>query len=519
MSDLILALDAGTSVMKAVAFTTAGAEVAVAARPNEYEEGPGGRVEQDMGRTARDARAALSELAEKIDGHTPVALAVTGQGDGTWLADADGDPVAPAMLWLDSRAGPIVDALRAGGAAEATYAFTGTGLAACQQSAQLLWLARHRPELLARAATALHCKDWLYLTLTGERATDPSEACFTFGDWRERDYSPEVLTALGCGGLQRLLPPIVDGTSVSHPLSASAALATGLPAGLPVVLGSMDVMCTGLGCGLFGGNAEVGVSILGSTGMHMRALSEPAEFVRSEGLTGYCVLAPGASGAAQVQTHMAASLNIDWVADLARQSMALLGESRSRAQVVAALDALVDGARPAAALFHPFISTAGERGPFTDTTARASLLGLDRSVGLGELARAVFEGVGFAARDCYEAIGGPPAEIRIAGGAAKATSMKRILAACLDRPVVCVAQPEAGAAGAAMMAAVNRGLYDGIGRAVDAWIGPLLQEPVLPDPALTRLYAAHFPLYRSTYAALPSFWHRLHAVREAAHAA
>ncbi len=519
MTEVILALDAGTSVMKAAAYTTAGVEVAVAARVNEYEEGPGGRAEQDMRRTAADARLVLAELAGKLDGHRPLALAVTGQGDGTWLVDAAHEPVAPALIWLDSRGGPIVDALRAGGAAAAAYNFTGTGLAACQQSAQLLWLERHRPEVLARAATALHCKDWLYLTLTGERATDPSEACFTFGDWRQRAYSPEVLVALGCRGMQRLLPPIVEGTRVSHPLLHDAAAATGLPSGLPVVLGYVDMMCTGLGCGLFGGNAASGVSILGSTGVHMRALLDPADFVASERMTGYSMLAPGAHGAAQMQTHMAASLNVDWVADIARQAIALTGETRSRAEVVAALDRLVDGARPAAALFHPFISAAGERGPFTDTNARASLLGVDRGVGLGELARAVFEGIGFAARDCYEAIGGPPAEIRVAGGTAKAVSMRRILAACLDRPVACVTQPEAGAAGAAMIAAINLGLFGSIGQAVDAWVTPLLQEPVLPDPELARTYAAHFPLYRASYAALPSFWRRLHDVRGTLHAA
>lgn len=518
MTELILALDAGTSVMKAVAFDTAGAEVAVAARANEYEEGPGGRVEQDMRRTAADARLVLAELAAKVAGHTMLALAVTGQGDGTWLVDAAGEPVAPAMMWLDSRSGAIVDALRAGGAAAAAYSFTGTGLAACQQSAQLLWLERHRPELLARAATALHCKDWLYLTLTGERATDPSEACFTFGDWRQRAYSPEVLVALGCRGMRRLLPPVVEGTRISHPLLPGVADATGLSAGLPVVLGYVDMMCTGLGCGLFGGNAAAGVSILGSTGVHMRALLDPADFVASERLTGYSMLAPGLRGAAQMQTHMAASLNIDWVADIARQAIAITGEARSRAEVVAALDRMVDGARPAAALFHPFISAAGERGPFTDTNARASLLGVDRGVGLGELARAVFEGIGFAARDCYEATGGIPAEIRVAGGTAKAASMRRILAACLERPVVSVQQPEAGAAGAAMIAAINLGLFGSIGEAVDAWITPLLQDPVLPDPALARIYAAHFPLYRASYAALPPIWRRLHDVREALHA-
>src|SRR5439155_115886 len=68
------------------------------------------------------------------------ALAVTGQGDGTWLIDAAGDPVAPAWLWLDARSGAIVDRLRHNGVGEKVAQFTGTGLSCSTQSGQLLWL-------------------------------------------------------------------------------------------------------------------------------------------------------------------------------------------------------------------------------------------------------------------------------------------------------------------------------------------------------------------------------------------
>ncbi|TGV54945.1 carbohydrate kinase, partial [Mesorhizobium sp. M2D.F.Ca.ET.160.01.1.1] len=101
-----------------------------------------------------------------------------------------------------------------------------------------------------KAATAFHCKDWLYFKLTGERATDPSEGTFTFGDFRTRDYSDEVLDVLGVADLRHLLPPIVDGTRHSTGLSPAAAAVTGMLAGTPVVLGYVDVVCTALGAGL-----------------------------------------------------------------------------------------------------------------------------------------------------------------------------------------------------------------------------------------------------------------------------
>src|SRR5262249_49701095 len=112
MSDdaLILALDSGTSVIKAVAFDLEGRVVATAGGPNSYETKPGGVVEQDMAATWTEAAAVLQALAEKVPNlpRRAKVLAVTGQGDGTWLVDDEGEAVAPAWLWLDSRAAGIV---------------------------------------------------------------------------------------------------------------------------------------------------------------------------------------------------------------------------------------------------------------------------------------------------------------------------------------------------------------------------------------------------------------------------
>ena len=82
---------------------------------------------------------------------------------------------------------------------------------------------RTAPELLDRAEVALHCKDWLYLNLTGVRATDPSEASWTFGNFRTRRYDDAVIEALGLTRRRGLLPEIVEGTEVTHPLTAAAA--------------------------------------------------------------------------------------------------------------------------------------------------------------------------------------------------------------------------------------------------------------------------------------------------------
>ena len=108
--DLLLGVDAGTSVIKSVAFSLAGEQIAVAARPNVYETLGGGQVEQDMARTWADCAATLRELGERVPNlaRRAAALGVTAQGDGSWLIDAAGEPVGGGLLWLDSRAASLV---------------------------------------------------------------------------------------------------------------------------------------------------------------------------------------------------------------------------------------------------------------------------------------------------------------------------------------------------------------------------------------------------------------------------
>ena len=512
--DILIAIDAGTSVIKAVAFTLSGEPIAAASRPNNYATPGPGQVEQDMHRTWAECVATLREMADRVPdlARRAAGLAVTGQGDGTWLIDASGEPVGGGLLWLDSRAAAICAAYMKTPAYPAHYSKTGTGLNACMTSGQLAWMKQHQPERIARTATAFHCKDWLYFKLTGERVTDPSESNFTFGDYRTRQYEPSILASMGIADCERLLPPIVDGVSVSHKLSAAAALATGLPQGLPVVLGYIDVVCAGLGSGLYDPAGGVGVSILGSTGMHMRFVASSDDVRLNESRSGYtmCLPIPGAS--ASMQSNMAATLNIDWLLDIARQAASLTGVETSRAALLQGMDARVLEATPGSAIYHPYILQAGERGPFLDSHARAQFSGLSTKTTFAGMMRAVFEGLAFAARDCYLASGAPPREVRLGGGAARSAAIRKILASALSASVRTVRREETGAAGAAMIAAVCLGAYSDMDHCVAAWVAPSLDEATEPDPGLVNLYSQLFPIYRDMRTRMPPAWASLAAI-------
>ena len=519
-ADVIIGIDAGTSVIKSVAFAASGEQLAVTAIPNGYTTLKNGGVEQDMARTWKDAAQTLRGLAEKIDNLNSrvIAIAVTGQGDGMWLIDKEGEPVAPAWLWLDSRAASIAEEFTRSESYAAHYERTGTGVNACQQNVQLAWLKRHAPELLERAQSSHHCKDWLYFKLTGERVCDPSEANFTFGDYRTRSYAPDILDALGAADARRLLPQIVDGTQQSHGLSLDAAAATGLAAGTPVVLGYVDVVCTGLGGGLFDREGRVGCSIAGSTGMHMRLAPSAAAVKLNPERTGYTMAFPAPGMLAQMQSNMASTINIDWLLDVGRDVLASQGIERSRKDLLSGLDDRILARPGGQLLYHPYISQAGERGPFLDAAARAQFTGLEAGMGYADLMRAVFEGLSFAARDCYTAMGPLPNDIRLTGGGARSRALRLLFASALNAPVRSVLREEAGAAGAAMIAAVQQKVFSSMVDCAATWVDPMLGPETRPDAELVRLFDETFPIYRETREQMRGIWRSLQTARQGAHA-
>jgi len=507
---IIVGIDAGTSVIKAVAFGLGGAQIAAASTPNEYLTRPDGTATQSQQKTWADCCRTLRELAEVVPGFAQrtVGVAVTAQGDGTWLVGKDNEPVTDGWLWLDSRAAPIVQRIRASHADEGRFYRTGSGLNACQMGAQLGWMKKIMPDAVADAEVALHPKDWLYLKLTGVRATDPSEGNFTFGDFRTRRYDDDVIDALGLTAQRGLLPQIIDGSQVTHPLSQEAARSTGLLEGTPVSLGFVDVACTALGGGIYTNNEEAGCSIIGSTGMHMRATTPENVFLNEE-RTGYVMCLPIPGIVAQIQSNMAATLNIDWLLKVASDLMADMGKPVSHHALLNRIDDWMAASAPASLLYHPYISDAGERGPFVDNNARASFTGLSSSHRFADLMRAIIEGLGLAGRDCYVAMGGIPAEVRLTGGAARSKALRDVFSAAINAPVRTSSREEAGAAGAAMMAAVANGVYRDMDGCIGEWVSPLLDNAEEPDPALSATYEKAYPIYRETREVLAPVWAEL----------
>jgi erythritol kinase len=263
-----------------------------------------------------------------------------------------------------------------------------------------------------------------------------------------------------------------------------------------------------MGAGVHTGDANAACTVIGSTGVHLSA-KPVSEVHLNADRTGYVMALPVPGIVTQMQSNMAAALNIDWALRLAADLMAETGHEVAFSDLVSRIEGWIGGARPGALLYHPYISEAGERGPFVNANARAGFIGLTSGHRFPDMLRAVVEGLGMAARDCYAAMGDMPSELRLTGGAARSRSLRAVLAASVHAPVRVSSREEAGAAGAAMMAAVAVGAYRTMDDCIAEWVTPLLGPAEPPDQGLVRTYDRLFPAYVRARGALAPVWEAL----------
>lgn len=487
----IIGLDAGTSIVKAVLIDLAGQEHEQETIRNPVVRPRAGWVEQDMDTTWEKVRDVLRNLLSRIKPIEIVAIGVTGQGDGTWLVGEDGRPVRPAILWLDGRAGSLVELWRADGRAQRCLEITGTVPNPCLMSLQLAWLMDHEPEALRVSRWALHAKDWIFYKLTGEVFSDPSDMAHTFCDIRTLEYSDILLDSLGLGRIKRLLPQLRRSIDNKGVLARAVAEDLGLPYGLPVTAGPFDVAAAAVGLGCIQPGQVC--TILGSAGIHEMVLDSTA---LEPWQTGYTIAHGVAGRWLRLISNMAMTINLDWFLDHLGEPDRTEALRRGK-DVYELLENKLSAIPPASGgvLYLPYIDVAGERGPFVKPTARAQFFGLSTDISRYHLLRAVYEGLCYAARHCYQYFPMPFSEVRVAGGGARSKFWVQLLADVSGKTMVLCDGSEFGARGAAMVAGVSTGIFASFEDAVTQWVRA--RDQVSPNPAASRLYAGWFKLYQT----------------------
>ena len=271
-----LGIDLGTTGLKALLLRPDGTACGAGYREYPLAVPAPGFAEQDpddwwraLTEATAEALARSGVRPEEVRG-----IGLSGQMHGTVLLDAGGAPLGPAIPWCDQRSAAEADAVRARIGAENLARWTQNPVAAGFQLCTLLWLRAHEPKRFARARWALLPKDYLRLRLTGEAATEPTDACSTLMfDCARRDWSAEMLAALDID--RALLPDARHAPADVHAgLSAQAARALGLRAGTPVAFGGGDQPMQALGNGILEpGDASI---TLGTGGQIFAPVASPA---------------------------------------------------------------------------------------------------------------------------------------------------------------------------------------------------------------------------------------------------
>lgn len=435
-----IAVDVGTSVVKAVAFDGP-AVVAIARRGVAVVRPEPGHAEQDMDAVWQAVVEVVREAGDESG--TVDVVAVTAQGDGLWPVDRDGRPTGPAVLWNDARAADVIRRWERTGLLGQIYHATGSMSFAGLANALLAWFDDHDPERLRSAAAVLTCGGYVMARLTGELVVDSSDASAPFLDIGDGQWSDDLVDAFGLGSLRHLLPEVLPDDDRSRPLSSGAAQALGLPPGTPVVLAPYDVVSCTLGAGAV--HPGAGALMLGTTLCATAIVGRdspvtpPAAGLRvRSGLPGRDLRVLPTSAGVGVLDWMAGLLDVG-------DPVGLTGLARE--------------ARPGSGglVVLPYLSPSGERAPFLDVDARGTIVGASFDLGRHHLARATFEGLACVVRECLDSLGTPVEEVVVSGGGARNHWWRQVLADVTGRVVLATADEEVGPRGAQVAAFVALG--------------------------------------------------------------
>ncbi len=477
----LLGVDAGHTVVKAAVFDPTGTEIGRAAWPVATVSRYPGWQERDMDVVWAAAAAAISDAlrSARIDGSQVRCVGIGAHGDGLYLVDEQLRPIRAAILATDTRAAAYCDRWSTGPVADRLLDITGQLPAPYSPAATLGWLRDHEPDNFDRIDSMLFCKDWLRLQLTGVVATDPTDASAGLCDVRTRTWSAEAIEWCGLTGFAEILPPIRSSTAVAGRVTETAARATGLHAGTPVVTGSQDVHAAALGMGAlrpgsvsaimgtFNINQVVAPVALPSRRWQARASLTDDRFLL-------------------MSTSPAGATAVDWVRQVTAQpsgsiDVAVAGALSERGGNVVLEDD---------PLFLPYVY-----GTMLSPAIRGALLGLGSWHGPADLLRAALEGVVFTHRYHLESLPGAGAidarPVRLAGGGARSTGWTQLFADATGLSVEVTDAVESGARGAAMLAGVGAGVFADVDSAAAACVSVVrIQHPRPERKALMdRRYA------------------------------
>lgn len=407
---MYIGIDLGTSGVKVALLNAQGEVAAVSSAPLQVSRPHALWSEQDPESWWLATDQAMQALAQQHALSEVKAIGLSGQMHGATLLDNAHRVLRPAILWNDGRSGEQCRELEQ--RVPASRQITGNLMMPGFTAPKLLWVRQHEPDIFQRVAKVLLPKDYLRWRLSGDFASDMSDAAGTMWlDVARRDWSDQMLDA--CGLTRDQMPRLFEGNGVTGSLSGEIAERWNMPP-VPLVAGGGDNAAGAVGVGMT--EPGQGMLSLGTSGVYFVVsdgyLSNPQRAVHS-----FCHALPQRWHLMSVILSAAACL--DWAA-------ALTG-CADVPQLLAEAERADENAPPL--WFLPYLS--GERTPHNNPQATGVFFGLTHQHGRPELARAVLEGVGYALAQGMDAVhecGVAPSSIMLIGGGARSALWRQMLA-------------------------------------------------------------------------------------------
>lgn len=483
-----IGIDLGTSSVKMIAMDEEGRIHGEISKDYPVSYLNGNWAEQNPEDWWLQTMAGLKELIKDyIDVPEKIkAISFSGQMHGLTVLDSDKNVLMPAILWCDQRTQEECDIITDHFGKEAMTEMVGNKALTGFTAPKILWVKRNHPEIFERIEHILLPKDYVRYKLTGELATDLSDASgMLLLDVKKRTWSEEMLNFLGIASSQ--LPGLFESYEPTGKLTESVKAELGLSQDVIVVAGAGDQAAGAIGTG----TVEEGiVSVtLGTSGVVFGAHDQYVVDADNR-LHAFC---HGNGKYHSMGVMLSAASCLQWWIENVQKSddfEVLLEE---------AMDAESD------VIFLPYLI--GERTPYADPDARGCFVGMDMNTGRGHMTRAVLEGVAFGLKDSFDIMEDmqvPIKEIRLIGGGSKSGLWKQILADVFGKAICSINTSQGGALGAAILAAVGFGTFSSVEEAA-AKIIKVVDE-VQPDLDKFNRYAKKHERYTGLYHDLREFF-------------
>ena len=489
----LIGVDLGTSGTKTVLFDTDGNVIASKTVEYPMYQPQNGWAEQNPLDWYNAAVETIKYVSSKVDAADIAGLGISGQMHGLVMLDENGDVIRPSIIWCDQRTGEECEDITRLVGRERLIEITANPALTGFTASKIMWVKKHEPENYAKCRHILLPKDYVRYKLTGEFATEVSDASgMQLLDIANRCWSDEVLEKLGID--KSLLAKVYESPEVTGTITAQASQLTGLKEGTVVVGGAGDNAAAAVGTGVV--RDKTAFTTIGTSGV-VFAHTSKMSVDKGGRVHTFCCAVPGAWHVMGVT--QAAGLSLKWFRDnFCESEMNTAKEMGVDTYYLTDKEAAQSPVGCNKLLYLPYLM--GERTPHLDPDCRGMFFGLSAIHTKRDMIRAVMEGVSYSLRDCLEILkemGVDVSDMAACGGGGSSPLWRSMLADIYNCPIKTASSKEGPALGVAILAGVGAGIYPSVEEACDKMIRYNPAQD--PDPENVPKYDKMYSIYTELY--------------------